>query len=44
MDAILKMCDLRPGQRIGPSDLPHKSQLEMHVHAAEFLQLLEDER
>jgi hypothetical protein len=31
------MCDLRRGHRIGPSDLPAKTQLEMHVDAADFM-------
>src|SRR5437016_6743733 len=40
MEAILKMCDVRPERTLGPSDLPAKAQLEMHVDAARFLDLL----
>jgi hypothetical protein len=37
MEAILDMCDLHPGRSFGPSDLPAKAQLDMHLDAAKFL-------
>jgi hypothetical protein len=37
MEAILDMCDLHPGKTFGPSDLPAKAQLDMHLDAAKFL-------
>jgi hypothetical protein len=40
MEAILDMCDLQRGRPLGPSDLPAKAQLEMHVDASEFIDLV----
>jgi hypothetical protein len=40
MESILNMCEIRPGYPLGPSDLPAKAQLEMHVDAAQFLELV----
>lgn len=37
VEAILDMCDLRPGHPFSPSDLPAKAQLEMHLDASKFL-------
>ncbi len=40
LEAILDMCNLQRGRTFGPADLPGKSQLEMHVDAAKFLELV----
>lgn len=43
LEAIINSCRFEPGKRLRASDLPPTEQLSIHVDAAEFLALLDDE-
>jgi hypothetical protein len=43
LESIIKMSTCRNGQPVGPSDLPSMDQLEMHVDAAKFLELIDSD-
>ncbi len=43
LEAILDMSDLSRGRRLSPSDLPSKTQLDMHVDATQFLKIVYDQ-
>jgi hypothetical protein len=42
LESIIKMCTVRSGHPIGPSDLPSLEQMEMHVDASKLLKLVDD--